>query len=175
VKKVLLALLFFAVYSLPQPVFADYVMPYPSYMPGNTLYRISRVLDKLKNYWSWGNIAQVKYHLGLSDKYLIEAKTLMEYKQYLLGANALTRSDDEFGQIPVYLQGAKNEGVDILQLQNTVAFAAEKHVELLNGMLSNTPAQFLWTPEKAQSTALPLGAMVQTSIGIRQKIEKEIW
>jgi len=62
-------------------IHAEYVLPYPSYMPGNKIYRVSRVVDKIKKYWYFGNIAQIKYHLALADKYLVEAKTLMEYDQ----------------------------------------------------------------------------------------------
>ncbi len=152
---------------------ADYVMPYPSYMPGNTMYRVSRIVDRLKYYWSWGNIAQTKYHLALSDKYLIEAKTLMEYKQYLLGSDALQRSDKEFMQLPGYVAGARKEGVDVSGLKSIIAAAADKHDEILTGLLDASPAQFTWTPEKAAPTELPLGGMIQTSLGVRQKIASE--
>src|SRR5450759_5012191 len=96
VKIVFFSFLLSLVFSHSSLVYADYVLPYPSYMPGSSLYKVSRVVDLLKFYWSWGNIAQIKYHLALSDKYLIEAKTLMEYKQFLLGTDDLRRYDKEF-------------------------------------------------------------------------------
>src|SRR5450759_4493421 len=110
VKIVFFAFLLSLIFSHSSLVYADYVLPYPSYMPGSSLYKVSRVVDRLKFYWSWGNIAQIKYHLALSDKYLVEASTLMEYKQYLLGVDALRRSDAEFTKLPVYVAGAKKEG-----------------------------------------------------------------
>jgi hypothetical protein len=132
------------------------------------MYRVSRVLDRLKYYWSWGNIAQIKYHLALSDKYLIEAKTLMEYKQFLLATDALRRSDKEFMQLPAYVDGAKKEGVDVAELQHLVTSVADKHVEILTDLLANTPAQFTWTPEKAPSTDLHLADTLKTSMGVRR-------
>ncbi|MCX6791898.1 MAG: hypothetical protein NT149_02570 [Candidatus Gottesmanbacteria bacterium] len=148
-------------------------MPYPSYMPGNCMYKVSRILDRLKFYWSRGNIAQIKYHLALSDKYLIEAKTLMEYKQYLLGTDALRRSDKEFMQLPAYVAGAKKEGVNVSELERLISDAAEKHAQLLAELLISTPNQFMWSPEKSKPTELPLGEMLKTSVVERQHIASE--
>ena len=169
-KKVLTILLITYFISLISVAHADYVLPYPSYMPGNTLYRISRIVDKLKNYWSFGNIAQFKYHLELSDKYLVEAQTLLEYNQYLLGADALTRSDAQFQVLPMYLQGAKNEGVDISNLKQTAMDAAAKHESVLSALLITSPATFNWQPEKTSATELHLGTMIQSSIELRARV-----
>src|SRR5260221_10615939 len=116
--KTLFTLLLVVFCLLCTPVVrAEYVLPYPSFMPGNKIYRVTRVIDKLKKYWYWGNISQIKYHLGLADKYLVEAKTLMEYNQFLLAADALRRSDDEFAQLPTYIVGARHDVVDITMFQ----------------------------------------------------------
>ena len=146
---------------------ASYVLPYPSYMPGNKIYRISRVVDHLKNYWYFGNIAQVKYHLSLSDKYLVEAKTLFEYNQYLLATDALVRSDKEFLQLPVHIKGAKEEGADVINLKNLIGESAKKHTEVLSNLLMIAPADFTWTPEKAKPTELNLQKSIQSSLDIR--------
>ncbi len=170
---VLLSVIIYCALFLTSSVYADYVMPYPSYMPGNSMYKVSRILDWLKFYWSRGNIAQIKYHLALSDKYLIEASTLMEYKQYLLGTDALRRSDTEFGELPVYVAGAKKEGVDVRQLQRLITSAAEKHVEVLRGLLTVIPNEFTWTPENSKATELHLGETIKTSVGQRLNIASE--
>ena len=146
-KKLLLLISFLA---LASSVRAEYVLPYPSFMPGNKLYRVTRIVDKLKNYWYFGTIAQAKYHLGLSDKYLVEAKTLFEYKQYLLAVDALGRSDDEFRKV------SKNPA------------AAQKHIEVLTQLLSLVPDTFTWTPEKSEATRLPLKDLLEASIRLRQ-------
>ncbi len=173
-KKIVVCLLFIVSCLLsPQLVLADYVLPYPSYMPGNKLYTVTRIIDGLKRFWYFGNIAQVKYHLGLSDKYLVEAKTLMEYNQYLLGADALTRSDRQFTQLPPYLIGAKNERADIAVLKQTVQDAAAKHTEILKQLQAAVPVQFTWTPEKSASTALNLGSMIQSSRALRTSVASD--
>lgn len=169
-KKIILVLLVTYVVSRSMAVHADYIMPYPSYMPGNALYRISRGVDRLKSYWSWGNIAKIKYHLALSDKYLVEAKTLFEYKQYLLAVDALRRSDGEFAALPRYVSRAMTSGIDIVQLQNTVVSAAHKHGEILTGLLLIVPAEFTWTPEKAPVTQLHLADILKTSADMRRDV-----
>jgi len=148
-------------------VHADYVLPYPSYMPGNKLYKVSRIIDQVKKFWYWGSIAGVKYHLGLSDKYLVEAKTLFEYKQYLLATDALRRSDTEYIEIPQFIVRAKVEGKDITLLEKTVKEAAQTHIQILDGFKQTVPAEFTWTPEKTTPTILPIGNLIETSINIR--------
>ncbi len=169
-KVIILLITVYCLLSTVSSVYADYVLPYPSYMPGNKLYRLTRIVDQLKKYWYRGNIAQTKYHLALSDKYLVEASTLMEYKQYLLGADALRRSDAEFATLPAYVAGAKKEGVDVHELQLLLAAAAGKHREVLTGLLPVVPPDFTWTPEKSKPTALPLSDIISASVGIRQRI-----
>src|SRR3989344_2434627 len=85
--------IFLLVFVLVSRVEAAYVLPYPSYMPGNKLYTFSRFFDEVGRIWNFGSIASTKYALHLSDKYLVEAKTLFEYQQYLLALDALQRSD----------------------------------------------------------------------------------
>lgn len=150
-------------------VFADYVLPYPSYMPGNKMYKASRVIDKIKKYWYWGSIGGVKYHLSLSDKYLVEAKTLFEYKQYLLAVDALKRSDTEFLEIPQFIVRAKGDRKDTSALENTVKEATQTHIQILDGLKQILPAEFTWTPEKTVPTILPIGKFIDTSVNIRNR------
>ncbi len=169
-KRVLCSILLFLLIASTGRVYASYMLPYPSYMPGNTLYRLSRVLDKVKVYWSFGSIAQAKTYMSLSDKYLVEAKTLFEYQQYLLGADALMRSNIAYEQIPIYIQQGRNERkdmsgvIDMLTAQNVV------HNSVLSQMAQDVPKEFLWTPEKTNATKLPLFESITGAIHIRQSI-----
>jgi hypothetical protein len=155
---------------LKTPIYADYVLPYPSFMPGNKMYKVMRILDQVKKYWYWGNIAQIKYHMELSDKYLVEAKTLMEYNQYLLATDALIRSDKEFMQLPQYVQGAKNEHVEIDRYKQLITEASQKHKDVLSALLLLVPREFTWSPEKVKATDLKLHDMLNTSIKLRSSV-----
>ncbi|HLD25127.1 MAG TPA: DUF5667 domain-containing protein [Patescibacteria group bacterium] len=154
-------------FLVPMSVRAEYVLPYPSYMPGNKLYRISRLIDRIKKPFYFGNISSVKYHLGLSDKYLVEAKTLFEYKQYLLAIDALSRSDTEFTKAPAYIKRAKSEKKEVRNFETQLQEAAEAHQLILKNLREAVPEQFLWTPEKEKSINLPLEDLINSSITLR--------
>jgi hypothetical protein len=138
-------------------------------MPGNKLYKVSRIVDKLQNYWNWGNVAQERFHLGLADKYLVEAKTLFEYDQYLLGVDALKRSNSEFMQVKPYIEKAKTSGMEIQSLVDTFTAAEGKHEEVLIGLKRTVPEDFVWTPEKVAPTTLLLHQLLDEAVKIRKK------
>jgi hypothetical protein len=174
-KKVLISILFSVLYLFPlsQPR-AEYMLPYPSFMPGNKIYRISRIIDSMNTYWYFGSIAQIKYHIGLSDKYLVEAKTLMEYKQYLLATDALKRSDEQFSKLNDNFIKAKKEEIDTSQLIQLVNDAFKKHKDIETNLLVILPETFIWTPEKEKQTELPLAQIIQSSIKMKEQIVSEI-
>lgn len=156
----------------PQYVKAEYLLPYPSFMPGNKLYRVSMLFDKLEAFWYWGNIASIKYHLKLADKYLVEAKTLFEYKQYLLAVDALKRSNRQFRLVPSFMQKAVSQGKDTSNLQLSQSQAAQAHIQVLEKLQNELPYEFLWTPEKEAPTKLDLSKMLAEAIAIRKDLAR---
>lgn len=149
-------------------VYASHVLPYPSFMPGNKIYKITRLLDSLKKYWYFGSISSYTYHIGLSDKYLVEAKTLFEYQQYLLAQDALKRSDDEFLRAYPYLLNGVREGKDMHTFQEDYREASQEHLRILTALLSSLPTDVQWTPEKTAATHIPIAERINGSIGIRR-------
>lgn len=143
-------ILFIISLTIVTHVHAEYLLPYPSYMPGHKLYTLSRILDGLKRYWYFGTIAKTKYHQSLSDKYLVEAKTLFEYKQYPLALDALERSDQHF-------QKSTSDG------------AREAHVETLNLLKAQLPETFVWQDEHQQPMTLAIREALNHSIAIRNE------
>lgn len=131
------------------------------------MYKVTRLTDRLKQYWYRGNISAFKYHLSLSDKYLVEAKTLFEYQQYLLAQDALSRSDTEFLSVPKFLHDATAEGKDTHVLTQTYHDAAIAHEKVLQRLLSDMPKDVTWSPEHALPTHLAITDMIATSLKIR--------
>ncbi len=148
-------------------VHAEYVLPYPSYMPGNKMYRITRLVDSMKKYWSYGSLTQVKYRMKLADKYLVEAKTLMEYKQYLLGYDALRRSNEQILMLKDSFQDAKKQYGNLEDVQLLITDELEKHIETVLLIQSLTPEAVVWNPEKAPSTDLNIADLLTESTNIR--------
>ncbi len=155
----------------PVSVFANssYVLPYPSYMPGNFLYKPRLILSKLGSFVYFGDFGKFDYNLKESDHYLIEAKTLFEYKQYLLGFSALEKSDYYFQMIYPNLENAKRNNKDISEKNKILKDAAEKHAEVLTDLKSQLPIEFNWTPDKSGPTIINFTKTLDNSIKIRSK------
>jgi len=148
---------------------SNYVLPYPSAMPGSIFYKLNLVKEQILKYWYFGDFGQFHYNLKQSDKYLVEAKTLFEYKQYLLGLQALKRSDKYFSNTLPYIIKAQKEGKNIVQKQNLLKEAGLKHINVINSIKEEIPEIFIWRPENSLSSRLDLKNAVQRSISIRKK------
>jgi hypothetical protein len=147
---------------------STYVLPYPGTMPGSIWYKLHLVQERLLAYWYFGSFGQFTYTLSLSDKYLVEAKTLFEYQQYLLGYNALQKSDNYFKKVNPFLIKAAEEGKDIKEKRSILKNAARKHIEVLQNILNNTPSIVNWRPEKLAPTTIYLKDDLNVSLKLRQ-------
>lgn len=152
---------------------SEYVLPYPSAMPGSKLYPLHKIWEYVLQYWYFGDFTQFTYNLKESDKYLVEAKTLFEYKQYLLGYTSLQKSDDYFIKLPNTLNSARKNNKDISQKQYILKSAGEKHIEVLTETNRRVPKNFTWQPEKSQPTVLNLQETIEKSILIRRGVINE--
>jgi len=165
-----LLLIFLFLTFFKTSVFAqsNYVLPYPSSMPGSLFYEIHLIYENISKYWYFGDFGQFDYSLKMADKYLVEAKTLFEYKQYLLGYKALKKSDQYFVNIIPSLARAGKDGKNTLQKKTILNEAAQKHIEILDKMQIDNPDVFNWQPEKALPTALDMGGTIRNSINVRK-------
>lgn len=164
-KKAVIFLLLFILFSSNITFAASsYVLPYPSTMPGGISYKLHLVWEKVSQYWYFGNFGQFEYNLKESDKYLIEAQTLFEYQQYLLGYNALQKSNEYFAKTLPNLESAKKNGKNIVEKRQLLAKAALKHSEVLEKMKANTPATVHWSPEKSASSELQIHGLLDDSL-----------
>lgn len=166
--------LFIPVFTYLTPIVyarSDYVLPYPSAMPGSKWYKIRVIIEQIDHLWYFGNFAQFKYNLKSADKYLVEAKTLFEYKQYLHGYNALLKSNQYFKQTRISLTNAKKEDKNIDEKELVLKGAAKKHSEVLGELLQKIPESFYWVPEKGTGSFLPLAKTIKNSLLLRKRYE----
>lgn len=168
-KRLLLVFLFFFLLA-PNSVFAqsEYVLPYPSSMPGTISYKFHLFFEKIQKYWYFGDFGQFDYNLKQSDKYLVEAKVLFEYKQYLLAYKALNKSDDYFANIKGFLLKSKINNKNTDERQKILKEAALKHIEQLEIIKSNAPKSFIWSPEKSSPTTLDIENEINKAITVRK-------
>lgn len=167
-----LLLIVYCLLFIVRPAFAGYVLPYPSYMPGNKLYRISRAVDDIKKYWYFGSIAKTKYYLALSDKYLVEAKTLFEYKQYVLALDALDRSNNYAHRLSLLIVLSKQKHNDISSMMPIIQEYIVVHESILHTLRNQLPAEMLWQPEKQSPVLLPLHKSIDAAIEERKNINQ---
>jgi len=166
----LVLLVFFFLFFSKASVFAqsNYVLPYPSSMPGSMSYKIHLIYEDISKYWYFGDFGQFDYNLKMADKYLVEAKTLFEYNQYLLGYEALKKSDQYFINILPNLNKAIINGKNIAQKNIIYVDASQKHIEVLKKIQDSTPSNFIWEPEKSAPTTLNLKGALDASIQLRE-------
>lgn len=156
-------------FILPVNVYAsEYVLPYPPVMPGSMTYKMRLVVEEVKKIWSFGSIAQYKYNLELSDKYLVQAMVLFDYDQYLLGFQSLQKSNEFYRAALASLAKAKNEGKNMTAQERVFSEAGEKHILVLNELKRKIPAEFLWSPENTVPTNLLLHELIEVSIQVRK-------
>ena len=155
----------FALYlSLCTVTFAsDYVLPYPSYMPGHKLYVVSEWFDQMKKYWFFGDISGLKYERAMADKYLIEAETLFEYGQYKFAVEALSKSDTHFTNEIVHLISITNKEKDDGQQKDLVRKQAERPKEILTQLEEMLPETIVWQEEHQESQEYSLRMILLTS------------
>lgn len=163
--------IFFLIFTNNAQAQSSYVLPYPSYMPGNSLYKINLIKEELLEHWYFGSLSKFKYDLKLADKYLVEAKTLFEYKQYLLGVNALNKSDKYFVRVSLSLSKADREGKKTSSYRVLLKEASLKHTEVLGRIKEEVPESFNWEPEKSKNTMLHLKKEIEQSEAIRSKYQ----
>lgn len=165
---IFLLVLIFSFSASPSYALSTYVLPYPSTMPGGIAYKIHLVEEAILKYWYFGDFGQFNYNLKESDKYLVEAKTLFEYNQYLLGFKALEKSDLYFKNTLPQLVKAKVHGKNISSYRALLNEASQKHIEVLTQLKNEVPESFTWTPEKALPTKLDLKNSLENSIKVRE-------
>lgn len=170
-KRIVILICLFFILS-PYPIFAQstYVLPYPSSMPGSIYYKLNLLQEKLEAVWYFGNFGQFTYNLKYADRYLVEAKTLFEYKQYLLADKALSKSNMYFQQTSISLANAEGERKDTSEKQALLQQAALKHSEILEKLKQELPESFDWQPEKEEGIRLNLYNNVEKAIDIREKV-----
>lgn len=168
-RFLILAVFFLIFFKAPVFAQSSYVLPYPSSMPGSLFYKIHLIYESLSKYWYFGNFGQFAYNLKESDKYLVEAKTLFEYKQYLLGTKSLEKSDLYFINALPYLIKAKAEHKDISKEKILLGEDSLKQIEVLTELERDVPESFTWSPEKSKPTDLFLKKSIDKSIGIRKR------
>jgi hypothetical protein len=146
---------------------SDYVLPYPSYMPGHTLYKARQLLETVQEYWYFGDMAKVKYHLKMSDKYLVEAKILFEYDQIKLGVKSLAKTNEHFIKAVLYERDVIFDKKDTGGQKQVLQNAGKEHLEILKSLETTLPEKVTWHEEKKEPEEIALSFLLSEASIIR--------
>lgn len=146
---------------------SNYVMPYPSYMPGHKLYKLHQIWETVQEYWHFGDLSKEKFHREMADKYIVEAKTLFDYGQHKLAVEALIKSNDHFARAILYLMDITHEKKDNGESKQLLLQSRDKHVELITLLDDALPDEIDWQEEKKENQKLPLHFLFSQSKHIR--------
>jgi hypothetical protein len=110
----------------------------------------------------------------MSDKYLVEAKTLFEYRQYLLATKALKKSDKHFQKTYLFLKKAEREGKGVGKKEGVLKEATAKHKEVLGRLLSELPSEVNWQEERKAGQNIQIKIMLKEAIKVRNGVAQAI-
>lgn len=167
-KKVPILITVLFVMTMRSASAEGYVLPYPSYMPGNALYKIRQVIERLQEHWYFGDMAKVKYHLKMADKYLVESKTLFEYGQMKLAVAALNKSNYYFANAVLYERDVTRDKKDDGTQKNQLKEAGEKHIAVIDDLQKVLPEKIEWQEEKKEKEELSLMMLFKQAKVIRE-------
>lgn len=163
---VLLLLVFFPAVSRAA---SEYVLPYPSAMPGSKLYLLHKLEEKFTKYWYFGDYGKFNYNRILADRYLVEAKTLFEYKQYALALRSLNISNQYFEEAGKSVLGAVPNKPGRKEKMLLGMQQAEKHREVLEELKARMPVNYLWREEKTEARLLQISTDLDHAIILRKE------
>lgn len=164
---------FFFLFQQPSFAESDYVLSYPSLMPGHPLYKVSEIVDWMQGVWSFGSFAKFKYHLTQSDKKLVEAKTLFEYKQYLLAVSAVSSYEKHLRLSHNFLKKSQREGKNASEKKKIFKNAIAKHRQILEKIRSEHPSRFIWKSEKEKQQTIEIHMIIDRIVGYGTEYEKD--
>lgn len=168
----ILSFILFLLFVFPRVSLAssDYVLPYPSAMPGSKLYFLHKIEEKISKYWYFGDYGSFTYNRHFADKYLVEAKTLFEYRQYVLALQSLSMSNHYFKKMQSSLENTPHTKYGREEKKALMKNVAEKHLEVLQMLGLNLPNDFIWKDENMSARILDISG----DIGFAELIRKEV-
>jgi hypothetical protein len=167
---VVLILLVFS--TTPALSVSSYVLPYPSAMPGSKVYLLHVLEEKVLKYWYFGDFGRLLFDRQLSDKYLVEAKTLFEYRQYLLASGSLKKSDVYFLDELHILSSISEKKNGLEEQRKIFSEQSMRHQEVLLDLRELLPRDFVWEAEKSSPQTLHLYDQISSSIEIRKETDE---
>src|SRR3989344_3730718 len=89
-----------------------------------------RGFETVEEYWSFGEISQLKFHLKIGDRYLTKAQESFREKKYNEAIRDLERSDDHFAHAILVDREIINSDKDSSQIHELLINQADTQIEI---------------------------------------------
>jgi len=117
--------------SLPTSASVDYFLTYPGILPGNFLYPLKMVRDRIWLFLTTDHLQKAQTLLLFADKRLAAGKTLIEEGKETLGITTLSKAEKYLERALTQAKVAREKGKDVEAFLNTLEKASQKHQEVL--------------------------------------------
>lgn len=113
----------------------EYQLPYPGILPGNTLYSLKEIRDKISGFLIKNPLKKAEFNLLKSDVRISAAISLSEQKKDIsIIETTLARAVDYYNEALTKTREAKEQGMDIRDFVKKLSLANQKHVEILENI-----------------------------------------
>lgn len=128
------------IYAAVNPVLVptvNYPLPYPGILPGNPLYFLKVIRDKLVDFLISDPLKKATFDLTLADKRLNAGIYLFNEgsNEYNLAESTISKDENYFVMALNEAKAAKQQGEDISSISNQLLMSSEKHQEVISGLI----------------------------------------
>lgn len=116
----------------------DYPLPYPGILPGNPLYPLKMLRDKIVSMFISDPVKKAEFYLLMTDKRINAGIYLINYNKVSLGEPTINKGQNYFDQALDLVGKVKKDG-NVVILFDRMEKANLKHQEVLEEVLIKVP------------------------------------
>lgn len=122
---------------------SEYPLPYPGILPGNPLYQVKMVRDRVFEILIVDPLKKADFYLLQADKRLAAGESLIVKGNAILGEETISKGEKYFGLAIELTKQAKNKRKDTKDLTDRLARSWDKHNEVLTELALNGPKDII--------------------------------
>jgi len=130
----------FAILLISNAAFAQEIIR-PGIMPGNPLYGLDKALENLQLGLSGQGIPRAQVYMIFAEERLSEAKSLVDQGRTARLNEMVDDYEDNVAKANLEIGKAAGIGIDVKQIEKQIEIATDKHVVVLELVLSKSPDQ----------------------------------
>ncbi len=138
------------------PSRVEYELPYPGLLPGNPIYPLKALRDKIFEIIIADPLKKSEYHLLQADKRLAAAALLFEKGEEEKGEQTLSKGINYLEKSISVIDQAKEQRQEVGEIAGKIKTSSRKHVEIINNLIKQSDGEMRQKLEKNLQRALEL-------------------